>query len=84
MSSGQNQQYVRCFDVVVEVDADLNYGKTLLTDMHLVSNVRKFINEAYRLTIQNAGRNYVGTQRTNDPRPTPFWSRSRLDDEDEI
>lgn len=78
VSSGQNQQYVRCFDVVVEVDADLNYGKTLLTDMHLVSNVRKFINEAYRLTIQNACRNYVGTQRTEDPQPVPFWGRTRL------
>ena len=80
--SGQNQQYVRCFDAVVDVDADLNYGKTLLTDMHLVSNVQKFINEAYRLTIQNACRNYVGTQRTDDRRPSPFWSRERLDDHD--
>lgn len=80
VSSGRNQQYVRCFDVVVEVNADLNYGKTLLTDMHLVSNVRKFINEAYRLTIQNACRNYVGTQRIEDRKPTPFWSRDRLGD----
>ncbi len=78
--SGRNQQYVQCFDVIVEVDGDLNYGKTLLTDMHLVSNINKFINEAYRRTIQNACRNYVGTQTIEDPTPTPFWSRERLDD----
>lgn len=78
--SGRNQQYVRCFDVVVEVDGDLNYGKTLLTDMHLVSNINKFINEAYRRTIQNACRNYVGTQTIDPPTPTPFWGRARLDD----
>ena len=77
--SGRNQQYVRCFDVVVDVDADLNYGKTLLTDMHLVSNVQRFINEAYRLTIQNAARNYVGTIREATPSPSRFWSRERLE-----
>lgn len=81
VSSGQNQQYVHCFDVVIEVDCDLNYGKVHLTDTHLVKNIRKFINEAYRLTIQNACRNYVGTQRTEDPRRTPFWTRERLGDE---
>lgn len=80
ISSGQNQQYVRCIDLVVEVDADLNYGKTLLTDMHLVSNVRKFVNDAYRATLQNAARNYVGTIHTSTPDPVPFWSRTRLTD----
>jgi hypothetical protein len=64
--------------MVVEVDADLNYGKTQLTDMHLVSNVRRFVNEAYRLTIQNAARNYVGTQNPEPPTPVPFWSRPPL------
>lgn len=80
ISSGQNQQYVRCVDLVVEVDADLNYGKTLLTDMHLVSNVRRFINDAYGATLQNAARNYVGTIRTATPDPVPFWGRARLTD----
>lgn len=78
VSSGQNQQYVRCFDVVVDVDADLNYGKTQLTDMHLVANVRRFINEAYRLTIQNAARNYVGTMKSDAPTESAFWSRVDL------
>ena len=78
VSSGRNQQYVRCFDVVVEVDADLNYGKTQLTDMHLVSNVRKFINEAYLQTIQNACRFYVGTMQQRERRGVSFWGRPRL------
>ena len=78
VTSGRNQQYVRCFDVVVEVDADLNYGKTLLTDMHLVSNVRKFINGAYAHTIQGACRNYVSTIRTEPREPVSFWGRQRL------
>lgn len=80
VSSGQNQQYVRCFDLVVDVDADLNYGKTQLTDMHLVANVRRFVNEAYRCTIQNAARNFVGTIR-NDPDDRTnelFWDREDL------
>ena len=78
VTSGRNQQYVRCFDVVVEVDASLNYGKTQLTDMHLVSNVRRFINEAYVCTIQNACRKYVGTIQVEPSRPSSFWGRDRL------
>jgi hypothetical protein len=77
ISSGQNQQYVRCVDLVVDVDADLNYGKTQLTDMHLVANVRRFVNEAYRSTIQNAARNFVGTIRT-DQTHEQFWERENL------
>ena len=84
VSSGQNQQYVRCVDLVIEVDADLNYGKTLLTDMHLVSNVRKFVNEAYRCTIQNAARNYVGMPKTAESTPVKFWTRERLTDGPEL
>jgi hypothetical protein len=78
VSSGQNQQYVRCFDIVVDVNADLNYGKTMLTDMHLVANVRRFVNEAYRAVIQNAARNFVGTLRTGEPTETLFWFRAPL------
>jgi len=78
VSSGQNQQYVRCFDLVVDVDADLNYGKTQLTDMHLVANVRRFVNEAYRCTIQNAARNFVGTIKIDDTTTDQFWEREEL------
>jgi hypothetical protein len=78
VSSGQNQQYVRCFDIIVDVDADLNYGKTMLTDMHLVANVRRFVNEAYRAVIQNAARNFVGTLRSGEPTESTFWSRDPL------
>jgi hypothetical protein len=79
ISSGQNQQYVRCLDLVVDVDADLNYGKTQLTDMHLVANVRKYVNEAYRLTLQNAARNFVGTIKSADPVQEKFWTRPSLE-----
>jgi hypothetical protein len=78
ISSGQNQQYVRTLDVVVDVDAELNYGKTQLTDMHLVANVRRFLNEAYRLTLQNAGRNFVGTLKSDAPTEYRFWGRNDL------
>jgi hypothetical protein len=78
LSSGQNQQYVRTLDVVVDVDAELNYGKTQITDMHLVANVRKFLNEAYRLTLQNAARNFVGTLKSDAPTEHRFWSRNDL------
>jgi len=78
VSSGQNQQYLRCFDIVIDVDSDLNYGKTHLTNKHLVSNVRKFVNEAYRATIQNATRNFVGTLKNDEPTEERFWSRRDL------
>jgi hypothetical protein len=79
ISSGQNQQYVRCLDLIIDVDADLNYGKTQLTDMHLVANVRKYVNEAYRLTLQNAARNFVGTIKSADPIVEKFWTRPALE-----
>lgn len=78
ITSGQNQQYVRCFDIVVDVDADLNYGKTHLTDTHLVANVRSFMNDAYRCSIQNAARNYVGKVKNNEPTESKFWARDDL------
>lgn len=57
---GRNQEYVRCFDLVVDVNATLNYGKSQLTDNHLVSRIRRFVNDAYATTIQTAASNWVG------------------------
>lgn len=58
--SGRNQQYVRCFDLVIDVDANLNYGKTQITNPHLVNRIRRYINAAYGAVIANAARNLVG------------------------
>lgn len=58
---GRNQQYVRCFDLIVDVDSQLNYGKTHLTDSRLVGLVRDYINDAYASVIQNAAGAWVGT-----------------------
>lgn len=80
--SGQNQQYVRAFDIVIDVDADLNYGKTHLTNRHLVGSVRSFLNDAYRDTIQNAARNLVGKLKTDEPTEEKFWDRPDLDSDD--
>lgn len=63
---GQNQQYVRCFDVTVDLDAELNYGKTQLTDMYLVGLVRRYLNDAYQYTIQHAAHDYVGKLKSID------------------
>jgi hypothetical protein len=78
VDSGRNQQYVRCFDIVVNVDANLNYGKTLLTDTHLVANVRRFVNDAFAATISNAAQNLVGRIKTGDATDAEFWSRTSL------
>ncbi len=60
LTRGRNQEYVRCFDLVIDTDAQLNYGKSQLTDNHLVGRIRRFINDAYSATIQNAAGNWVG------------------------
>jgi hypothetical protein len=60
-TSGRNQEYVRCIDFIVDVNAELNYGKTQLTDMQLVNRVRRFVNHAYSAVLQNAAGNWVGT-----------------------
>jgi hypothetical protein len=60
LTRGRNQEYVRCFDLVIDLDAELNYGKTQLTNMHLVKWVRDYINEAYVRVIQNAAGAWVG------------------------
>jgi hypothetical protein len=58
---GQNQQYVRCFDFCVDVDAQLNWGKSQITDPHLINRVRRYANAAYAAVIQNAAKIFVGT-----------------------
>ena len=65
LTRGRNQEYVRCFDLVVDVDAQLNYGKAQLTDNHLVNRIRRFLNDVYATTIQTAASNFVG--RVNPP-----------------
>jgi hypothetical protein len=78
---GRNQQYVRCFDLIVDVDAKLNYGKSQLTNNHLVSRVRRFINDAYAATIYRAASNWVGTiEPPNDDEQYDFFlKRKSLD-----
>ena len=63
---GQTQSYARSFDLVIDVDAPLNYGKSQLTDNHLISRIRRFVNDAYATTIQKAARKW-GVERVNSP-----------------
>lgn len=63
---GQNQQYVRCFDLCVDVDAQLNWGKSQITDPHLINRVRRYANAAYAAVIQNAAKIFVGTITDDD------------------
>ena len=60
LTRGRNQAHIRCFDLVVDVNASLNYGKSQLTDTHLVNRIRRFVNDAYSTTIQTAATNWVG------------------------
>lgn len=60
VDSGQNQEYVRCFDLCIDVDGDLNWGKSQITNPHLVKWVRRYINAAYAAVIQNAAKAFVG------------------------
>ena len=60
ITRGRNQEYVRCFDLVIDVNAQLNYGKSHLTDTHLVNRILRFVNDAYATTIQTAASNWVG------------------------
>lgn len=80
LTRGQNQAYVRCFDLVVDVDAQLNYGKSQLTDTHLVRRIRRFVNDAYATTIQNAASKWVGrvTPPVDDEETDFFLRRERL------
>lgn len=76
ITKGQNQAYVRCFDIVLDVDAELNYGKTHIVDGYLVRRVNRFLNEAYAATIQNAAETWVGKIATSVPDPDIFLSRA--------
>ena len=60
LTRGRNQEYVRCFDLVVDVNAQLNYGKSQLTNGYLVNRIRRFVNDAYATTIQTAAGRWVG------------------------
>lgn len=63
---GRNLEFVRCFDFVMDLDATLNYGKTQITDPHLIHYARRFINDAYAATIQFGAGNWVGRIQTDD------------------
>ncbi|GII84182.1 hypothetical protein Ssi03_21720 [Sphaerisporangium siamense] len=80
LTKGRNQQYVRCFDIVVDVDAELNYGKTHLKNMRLVGQLKSFVNEAYRSVIQNAASRFVGKADPfeEEERSVSFWSKEDL------
>ena len=80
LTKGQNQQYVRCFDLVVDLDATLNYGKSQITDKHLVRRIKNFLNDAYGATIQEAAHNWVGRipSSDNDEQFDSFLSREDL------
>ena len=67
LTRGRNQAYVRCFDLVVDVNAQLNYGKSQLTDTYLVNRIRRFVNDAYATTIQTAASTWVGRMNLPDP-----------------
>ena len=73
LTKGQNQQYIRCFDLVVDLDAKLNYGKSEITDKYLVRRIKNFINEAYGATIQTAAKNWVGRIPSDDDEPFDFF-----------
>lgn len=80
LTRGRNQAYVRCFDLVVDVNAQLNYGKSQLTDTHLVNRIRRFVNDAYATTIQTAASNWVGRMNppTDDEEADFFLRRESL------
>ncbi|MCS3675252.1 hypothetical protein [Salinibacter ruber] len=61
ITRGRNQEYVRCLDIVVDVDAELNYGKNALKNNHMVSYVREYVNHAYLRSLQDGTGQWVGT-----------------------
>ena len=78
LTKGRNQEYVRCFDLLVDVDAELNYGKSQLKNNHLVNLIRRFVNDAYSVTIQTAAGNWVGRITTEEPEHDVFLTRPDL------
>jgi hypothetical protein len=77
---GQNQQYVRCFDICIDVDAQLNWGKSQITDLHLINRVRRYADAAYAAVIQNAAKVFVGqiTDEDEDEEGDIFLGRDDL------
>jgi hypothetical protein len=61
ISRGRNQEYVRCFDLVIDIQGSLNYGKTHLTDNQLVGLVNDYINDVYTTVLLKAISSWVGT-----------------------
>jgi len=78
LTRGRNQQYVRCFDLVIDLDGDLNYGKTQLTNSHLVKWTRDYINLVYVNVLQNATGKWVGRLPYHEDEPDRFFSRDEL------
>lgn len=77
---GRRQQAVRCLDIVVDVDATLNYGKAHLKDRVLVGNVNRFINEAYVTTLERATDSWVGKMPKEMPEdPEIYIGRPNLE-----
>jgi len=60
ISRGRNQEYVRCFDLVIDIQGSLNYGKTHLTDNQLVGLVNDYINDVYTSVLLKAISSWVG------------------------
>lgn len=78
---GRRQQAARCLDIVIDVDAELNYGKSHITDNHLVKLLRDFLNEAYNRTLEKAADKWVGEIRDIEDEefiPEIFVQRPRL------
>lgn len=78
LTRGRNQEYVRCFDLVIDVNAQLNYGKSHLTDTHLVNRILRFVNDAYAATIQTAASNWVGRMGPQEEQYDFFLKRESL------
>ena len=78
LTRGRNQQYIRCFDLVIDVNAKLNYGKTQLTNKYLVNRINRFIDDAYATSIQTAASKWVGITHENNNQHDIFLKRKNL------
>ena len=54
ISKGKHQQYVQCLDLIIDIQDNLNYGKTHLIDHQLVKLINDYINDAYVAVLQKA------------------------------
>jgi hypothetical protein len=78
VETGTNQQYVRCIDLAIDVNAKLNYGKTHLTDRHLVGRITRYVNAAYGAVLSHAAAEFVGKFKPPDDESDAFLSRVDL------